>query len=155
MFAATAALTITATLIAPVPAQARGSRAQVTSGFIRDLPADGVVSGGAVMIRTGSDTSGRTTVLIHARGLQPNRTYPVHVHNLPCSATPPGGSHYQHVPGGAVDAVNEIWPRITTNGRGAGTGKATHGNRARPDAQAIVIHNPDDTSIRLACVDLK
>lgn len=111
------------------------------------------VSGSAVMVRSNRQ-GGRTTVLVAARGLDPDTTYPVHVHNQPCSATPPGGSHYQHVVGGPVDAVNEIWPAITTNRHGRGTGYATHGARARADAMSIVIHYPPNTSIRLACLDL-
>jgi Cu-Zn family superoxide dismutase len=101
----------------------------------------------------GSD--GRTLVTLRVRGLVPNTTYPTHVHNQPCSATPPGGSHYQHTLGGPVDAVNEIWPTIETNRRGAGAAFVVHGERARGDAQSIVIHYPPDTSIRLACVDLR
>jgi hypothetical protein len=88
------------------------------------------------------------------RGLEANTTYPAHVHNAPCSATPPGGSHYQHQVGGPVDAVNEIWPIVTTGSAGRGFGSAWHTHRARPDAMSIVIHYPPDTSIRLACADL-
>ena len=50
--------------------------------------------------------------------------------------------------------MNEIWPVVTTNDSGRGWGSAVHRHRARPDAMAIVIHYPPDTSIRLACLDL-
>jgi len=111
------------------------------------------VKGRAVMVRV-PWRHGRTLVAVHVRGLDPATVYPAHVHNAPCSADPPGGSHYQHEVGGAVDDVNEIWPAVTTNAVGSGRSWATHGHWARPDAQSIVIHYPADTSIRLACADL-
>jgi hypothetical protein len=112
-----------------------------------------VTKGAFVMVRVPWRHS-RTFVAVHVRGLDPTTVYPVHVHNAPCSADPPGGSHYQHEVGGAVDDVNEIWPAVTTNDAGRGHGSATHGHWARPDAQSVVIHYPANTSIRLACADL-
>lgn len=111
------------------------------------------VEGRAVMVRV-PWRHGRTFVAVHVRGLDPTTVYPAHVHNAACSADPPGGSHYQHAIGGAVDDVNEIWPVVTTNAAGRGHGSAVHGHWARPDAQSIVIHYPANTSIRLACADL-
>jgi hypothetical protein len=137
------------------PVNAEGQGAQVTSGRVQTLagwPGDDL-TGGAVMIRTGAG-DGRTIVSVRVRGLEPHKTYPVHVHNQPCSFTPPGGGHYQHIVAGPVDAVNEMWPTISTNAQGNGTGFATHDHRARPEAQAIIVHNPSNTSIRLACIDL-
>ncbi|HKJ55732.1 MAG TPA: hypothetical protein VJ978_07065 [Nitriliruptoraceae bacterium] len=110
------------------------------------------ISGHAVMVRIpGTDT---TRIRLHVRGLDPNQEYKVHVHNAPCSSNPPGGGHYQDVVGGAVDAVNEIWPGFTTNDDGVGNGSAVHGHVARDDAQAVVIHWPQDSAVRLACLDL-
>lgn len=130
---------------------------EVTTGRLQTLPGgadlDYDIRGGAIMFRTDRH-GGRTSVFVGARGLDPNTEYPVHVHNQPCSASPAGGSHYQNVILGPVDAVNEIWPTITTDRHGRGTGFAVHGERARSDAMSIVIHYPDDTSIRLACADL-
>lgn len=136
-------------------AHAGGEGAQVSSGRVQTLagwPGDDL-EGGAVMIRSGG-AGGRTIISIHLRGLDPNTTYPVHVHNRPCSFTPPGGGHYQHLVGGAVDATNEVWPTVSTNAHGNGVGFATHDHRARQEAQAIIVHNPANTSIRLACIDL-
>lgn len=133
-----------------------GDAATTTRGEFVTLPA-GVelgyqVTGHAVMVRIpGSDT---TRVTVHARGLDADQVYGVHVHNAPCDATPPGGGHYQHEVGGAVDAVNELWPVITTNAAGVGHGSAVHDHVARPDAQAIVIHWPQNAAVRLACLDL-
>ena len=150
---ATAGITATAS---PVDAHGRHHR-EVTHGHFVTLPGGAElgyhVHGRAKMVR--SDRHGGVTkVVVRVRGLDPDTTYPAHVHNQPCSATPPGGSHYQHVIGGAVDQVNEIWPTITTDHRGRGTGFALHGERARDDARSIVVHYPPDTSIRLACLDL-
>lgn len=137
------------------PAAAHGKEGTVvTRGTFLTLPG-GVdlgyeIGGVAVMVRSDD----RTVVKVRVSGLDANTTYPTHVHNAACSATPPGGGHYQHEVGGAVDAVNEMWPVVTTDDLGRGRGFAIHDHRARPDAMAIVIHYPPDTSIRLACLDL-
>ncbi|NNC79424.1 MAG: hypothetical protein HKN94_04645 [Acidimicrobiales bacterium] len=131
----------------------------VTQGSFETLPGGEElgydVQGRAKMVRTGHGDAGATLVVVRVRGLDPRTTYPTHVHNKPCSATPPGGGHYQNVIGGPVDDVNEMWPAITTNKRGKGTSFAMHDAQARLDAQSIVVHYPLDTSIRLACLDLR
>ena len=131
----------------------------VTHGRFQPLPGGlelGIdMRGRAQMYRVGTARDGATLVVVRVRKLAPNTTYPVHVHNQPCSATPPGGGHYQNVVGGPVDPVNEMWPVIETNRRGRGVGFAVHDARAREDAQSIVVHYPDDTSIRLGCLDLR
>lgn len=130
--------------------------ATVTTGGFQTLPGASDlgldVRGWAGMVRLSARDT--TRVRVHVRGLEPNTTYGAHVHAAPCAATPPGGGHYQHVVGGAVDPVNEIWPTITTNAAGVGRGTARHGHVAREEARAIVIHWPQDSSVRLACVDL-
>lgn len=135
--------------------EAAGTPASITRGSFVTLPGGTVsgytVTGDAIMVRT---PSGRTIVNVRAAGLAPHTTYGVHVHNAPCSAPNPGGGHYQHMVGGAVDADNEMWPTITTGGSGRGTGVAHHEHLARPDAMAIVIHHPDNPAIRIACLDL-
>ncbi len=142
-------------LIPSTPTEATFTPASVTRGSFVTLPGGtGLgyeVTGHAVMIRTAND---RTIVVVTAAGLDPRTTYPVHVHNAPCDAPNPGGGHYQDVVGGPVDDVNEMWPAITTNRGGRGLGVAFHGARARPEAQAIVVHHHDTPSIRLACLDL-
>jgi Cu-Zn family superoxide dismutase len=149
-------LMATALLVAMASPAAAGG-AEVTAGEFETLPG-GVglgydITGHAEMRRAPAD-GGKTIVTVHLRGLDPNTTYPTHVHNAPCTGTPPGGGHYQHDIGGAVDPVNEIWPAVHTNAAGIGLGMAVHGHWARADAMAIVVHYPADTSIRLACVDL-
>ena len=151
---AVAGLTVTST---PVDAGGRHHhhRVEFTSGHFQTLPggADYNINGGAVMVRSDRN-GGRTSVFVHISGLDPDRSYPTHVHNQPCSFDPPGGTHYQNVIGGPADAVNEIWPTISTGRRGGGYGFASHEARGRDDAMSIVVHNPDNTSIRLACLDL-
>ena len=142
-------------MLLAVPAAAGG--AGVTSGDLATLQGGAdlgfEITGRVVMRRVPGD-AGKTLVVVQVRGLDPNTVYPVHVHNAPCSATPPGGGHYQDQIGGPVDPVNEIWPTVETNAAGNGLGVAVHGHRARPDAMAVVIHYPPATSIRLACADL-
>ena len=131
--------------------------AEVTHGDFATLPGGQdlgySVEGRAHMVRAGD----RTIVVVHVRGLEANTTYPTHVHNAPCAATPAGGGHYQDQIGigpSYVNAVNEIWPVVSTNPTGRGLGYATHAHRARAQAMSIVIHYPANTTIRLACVDL-
>ena len=129
------------------------SRGEVTSGDFHtyaagpDLGYD--IAGYAHMTRT---ADGKTIVSVHAVGLLPVTTYGVHVHNKSCSDSN-GGGHYQDVVGGTVDAVNEIWPLFTANEAGVGNGYAANEFRARPEAQAVVIHAP--SGARIACADLK
>ncbi len=144
-----------ATSAAPAIADGRNGPVEVTNGRFQRLPhaADGVhddIKGGAIMFRT----AGHTTVYVRVTGLAPGATYPAHVHNQPCSFNPAGGGHYQQASMPTADPVNEIWPMITTDAKGHGTGHAVNGFVARPEAQSIVIHNPANTPIRLACVDL-
>jgi Cu-Zn family superoxide dismutase len=131
-----------------------GSAAEVTHGRFQTTTIGAErgfdITGRATMVR--SDTGGgRTLVVSVARGLEPGTTYGSHVHNAPCSAG--GGGHYQHVVGGAVDDVNEMWPVLHAQTSGVAHGMAEHGHRARPEAQSIVIHDPSDGA-RIACLDL-
>lgn len=139
--------------VAASPADA-GSAAQVTHGRFSTtstgLARGFNITGQAVMVRSDTD-GGRTLVISVARGLEPGTTYGSHVHNAPCSTG--GGGHYQHLVGGAVDAVNEIWPVLHAQPSGVAHGMAVHRHRARPEAQSIVIHDPSDGA-RIACLDL-
>ena len=151
-------LLIAGALVVAMAAPASAGGAEVTTGDVVTLPGGMAlgyeISGHAQMRRAPGD-GGKTIVTVHLSGLDGNTTYPTHVHNAPCDATPAGGGHYQHQVGGPVDSINEIWPVIATNAAGEGLGKAIHGHWARPDAMAVVVHYPANTSIRLACVDLR
>jgi Cu-Zn family superoxide dismutase len=128
--------------------------AQVTQGDFASFasgPSLGYdVAGQAQMVRT---ADGRTIVTVHLSGLHPGVAYGAHVHNLPCGVSN-GGGHYQHVVGGPVDPFNEIWPGFTANVAGIGSGNATNDFTARPEAQSVVVHDPDAGNARIACADL-
>lgn len=144
-------LVVLAIAVIGIRVVAAGS-AQVTSGdfhtYAAGLERGYDISGRAQMVRT---ADGRTLVQVQAWGLAPDTAYPSHVHNLPCGVNN-GGGHYQDVVGGPVDDVNEIWPGFTTNASGHGNGKAANDFTARPEAQAVVIHDTDGA--RIACADL-
>lgn len=156
-----AAIALIIAVAAPAVAAANDGRhdadTDISRGTFQTLPGGDdlgfTVEGRAMMVRLAH----HTLVHVRVRGLDAKTTYPAHVHDAPCSADPPGGSHYQHRAGEGprfVNAVNEIWPEVRTNGRGRAHGHATHGHRARAEAMSIVIHYPADTSVRLACADL-
>jgi len=129
------------------------SSAQVTKGevqtFAVGLTRGYDISGRAQMVRT---ADGRTLTFAEVYGLAPNTTYPAHVHNAPCAVNFAGG-HYQNVPGGPVNDINEIWLGFTTNASGHGNGHATNDFSARPEAQSVVVHDVDGA--RIACADLQ
>lgn len=144
----------TAAAVGPATASSGVPYDEISDGEVMTLPGgDDLgydIAGAATLVRLVE----RTFVTVDIAGLEPDTTYPTHVHNAPCSADPAGGSHYQNVVDGDVDDVNEIWPIVTTDADGRGHGEAVHAHRARQDAMSIVIHYPEDTSVRLACVDL-
>jgi hypothetical protein len=127
--------------------------AQVTMGefqaFASGLDRGYDISGRVQMVRT---AAGSTLTSVQAWGLAPGTAYPVHVHNAPCAVNNAGG-HYQHVVGGPVNNVNEIWPAFTADASGHGNGHAANAFTARPEAQSVVIHDVDGA--RIACADLK
>jgi Cu-Zn family superoxide dismutase len=143
---------IGALLAAGLPALAQV--AQVTRGDFASFaagPSLGYnVSGRAQMVRT---ADGQSIVTVHVTGLQYGVAYGAHVHNLPCSVND-GGGHYQDMIGGPADPVNEIWPGFTANQAGIGNGFAANDFTARPEAQSVVIHDPNAANARIACADL-
>ncbi len=101
------------------------------------------------------NSNGNTEVDVSVRGLPASlANYPAHVHNLPCEIND-GGAHYMIDPTSTVvEEANEIWPIGSSDASGNSiTHFVKQGHRARPEAQAIVIHNPADGS-RLACATL-
>ncbi len=138
---ATAGITATAS---PVDAHGRHHR-EVTHGHFETLPGGAElgyhVHGRAKMVR--SDRHGGVTkVVVRVRGLDPDTTYPAHVHNQPCSATPPGGSHYQHVIGGAVDRSTRSGRRSrpTTEGAAPGSRCTESGPATTPARSSSTTH---------------
>lgn len=96
--------------------------------------------------------NGGTTFSVNVTGLAPNTSYMSHVHNRPCAMG--GGLHYK-VDESVTTAValNEIWLTLNSDATGAAMASVTAPHIARPDAVAIVIHDPSDAA-KLACVDL-
>ncbi|MBK8010103.1 MAG: hypothetical protein IPK13_02050 [Deltaproteobacteria bacterium] len=94
-----------------------------------------------------------TDVTVSLTGLSPNTTYPAHVHALPCAENEAGG-HYFIDPAAPAGAANEIWPIVSSDANGVGSGKAYVSHVARPDAASIVVHDPV-TKAKLVCVDLR
>jgi hypothetical protein len=149
---------------APVGATAdRDDRSSKEWGVFRTLPAGtemGLrIKGFAVITRSSQGTN----VYALAWGLDPRTTYPAHLHNAPCSASPPGGGHYMNVPGALAEPPNELWlsstadPKagMTTNALGIAFGRGSADWVARPEAQAVVIHAPTEGAPRLACADMR
>jgi superoxide dismutase, Cu-Zn family len=79
-----------------------------------------------------------------------------HVHAGTCELDPPGGPHYKLDATIEAEAeANEIWLNFDADAQGAATNtnaKPTH--LARPDAIAVVVHEPV-TGTRLTCVELQ
>jgi Cu/Zn superoxide dismutase len=144
---------LTLVMLFSLSGTASAQGAQVTSGEFYTYasgPSLGYeITGRAQLVRT---ADGKTLAMVQVSGLTPNATYGVHVHNGSCSNLTSG--HYQNVPGGAVDAVNEIWPTVTANATGNGNGFAMNNFTARPEAQSIVIHALPTGGPRIACADL-
>jgi len=150
----------TALLCIGLAAAPVGAQAQVTSGEFGPLDVPALEVGGhATMVRT---ADGRTKIDAHVEGLEPGRTYPAHVHNLPCG-TSRGGGHYQDTAGAGTTPPNELWPsddprdplaKITANDAGVARGNGTAEWTARAEAQSVVIHQWDDAAVRIACADL-
>lgn len=121
------------------------------------------IEGTAVLARTPAGTMG----VIVVRGLEPGVTYAAHLHNAACSATNPGGGHYQDIAGAGTTPPNELWfsstsdpfAGITANRAGVAVGRGSADWVARPEARAVVIHAiPVGGSTaggpKIACADL-
>lgn len=138
-------------LLVGVTAVSAGNKV-VTTGefhtFATGLERGYDIGGQAMLVRS---SNGRTQAHVKAWGLAADSSYPTHVHNAPCDVNN-GGGHYQDMVGGPVDSVNEIWPRVYTDGAGHGSGHASNNFIARPEAQSVVIHDTDGA--RIACADL-
>ena len=110
------------------------------------------ISGHAQIIRA---ADGTTTVQLHVEGLTASTEYPAHVHALPCEVDS-GGGHYMIDPSVDMsDESNEIWPGFTTDADGVGRANINVAHAARPDAQAIVIHDPAASNAKMACANLE
>jgi hypothetical protein len=140
--------------------------ARPAKGMFTTLPAGqalGLTIDGTAQIKRSADG---TRVMVHVRGLVPGVTYAAHLHAAACSANEADG-HYKNDPAGAAAPPNELWlsstddPRagITANPGGVARGVGSADWVARPEAQAVIIHQipPGGTTAggpKIACADL-
>lgn len=108
---------------------------------------------GWARLRRHDDT---TSVRIKIRGLEPDTTYPAHLHIGNCDETLAG--HYQHVEGGPVDDQNELWPTVVTDRRGHAdiTAKVPWGTRDG-DLSVVIHHHAagdDGKKAKVLCADV-
>jgi superoxide dismutase, Cu-Zn family len=127
--AATGAVCLALTMVA-TPASARASTARQDGTFGVDAYTYNdafVPSGATIRVQTVSPNSAQLIVLLHVRGLLPNREYGAHAHKFACGPSPAdAGGHFQSLEGGAADPVfanaeNEIWLDFTTDDEGNGS----------------------------------
>ncbi|WP_340294534.1 PKD domain-containing protein [Aquipuribacter hungaricus] len=127
----------------------------VTTGGVVLPFADGTttypdVAGTATMLR---DRTGTVTTL-EVTGLRPGTAHMVHVHEQAC-AVGRGGAHFRFDTSQPFAEENEIWLPFTTDAGGA-SGQVVVRTDLRADekARSVVVHDPDDPSLRIACADL-
>lgn len=107
------------------------------------------VDGRALVRRQG----GSTQVSVQLSGLMPNTQFMGHVHDLPCDVNA-GGGHYKMDPAIAETIeANEMWVSLQTDDTGYAIDENIIEHMARPEAQAIVIHDADGA--RVACATLE
>lgn len=124
-----------------------------TSGAAAALPDAGgmALSGTASLTRK---VSGVTEVSVTMTGLAPKTTYMAHVHDLPCSSTPPGGGHFKFDKAiTEVIETNELWLTLVSDSQGDAGDLTWSANVADASAQSVVVHAGDGS--RLACFDLR
>jgi hypothetical protein len=100
---------------------------------------------------------GSTEASLSVTGLPEGVTgFGAHVHAGTCALVPPGGPHYKlDASVGAEVEANEIWLNFDADAQGAGmNSNAKPIHVARPDAIAVVIHEPV-TGTRLSCIELQ
>ena len=122
------------------------------------------VGGVAVVNRSAVGTYGVVVVT----GLEPGVTYAAHLHNAACSASNPGGGHYQDTAGAGTTPPNELWfsstrnplAGITANAAGIAIGRGSADWVARAEARAVIIHaiptgGTPAGGPKIACADLE
>jgi hypothetical protein len=99
---------------------------------------------------------GTTEVTLEVAGLPVGvADFGAHVHAGTCNLTPPGGPHYKLDTSITAEVeTNEIWLDFDADAGGdASSENAKDMHLARPDAIAVVIHEPV-TGTRLSCIEL-
>lgn len=108
-----------------------------------------VPAGASIAVSQRADRLGMS-LRVAVRGVEPDRTFGVHVHTEPCGSTPDAsGPHYQNFQDPrqpSTDPVfanpyNEVWLDLATDGRGEGVEQARQYWRFRPGgARSVVLH---------------
>lgn len=94
---------------------------------------------------------GMSKVEVYLSGLGADTQYASHVHNEACANG--GGAHYLQDMSAEDIAENGLWPAISTDASGAGSGSAMQDFVVRPDARSVVVHEPESGD-RIVCADL-
>ena len=132
--------------------------ATVRSGDLVPFPDAAIIVVGSVdLLRS----NGATVARLSVSDLPAETTFGAHVHDLPCNVRTGvgglGGGHYKLDPSvEGTDEANEMWLTLSTDIDGNASSEIiAEGHTARPEAQSVVVHDPQDASIRLACADLQ
>jgi Cu-Zn family superoxide dismutase len=128
-----------------------------------------VPPGASAQVHAVPTGDGRTRVTLHVYGLQPNRVYGAHAHQLGCGADPMAAlGHFQHTEGNPTSSdfanpTNEIWLDVTTNAAGNGVADTVVDWQFSPQRRphSVVIHamgtltetpNAGKAGARVACL---
>lgn len=106
-----------------------------------------------VAVTVERNRAGFTQASLVASGA-PQGDYPVHLHHRTC-VTNDGGGHYKIDP--EIEETvedNEIWLNFTAERDGNAAVEIEVEHTARPEALSAVVHDPEDSRIRIACTDL-
>lgn len=116
-------------------------------------------------------TDGRTTAVLHVRGVDPGvsgRTFGAHLHNGPCATDLPAlaSGHYNHdahagIAPVVVSSETEVWLDFTVDADGEGDSAAVVQFTAEPGARSVVVHASPTNPVtgaagpRLACLPVE
>ena len=159
-------------LAAAGPALAGAGHASSDGMLVRHGTA--IPEGATATVKAVYPSSGKSTVMLHVRGLLPNTKYGAHAHNNSCGLDPlASGGHFQYLVapiGKTTDPAyansrNEIWLDFTTNAAGNGVAKAVVPWQFAADrrAKSVVIHQQHTSTApgsagtagpRLACINV-
>jgi hypothetical protein len=128
---------------------------------------DHVISGTSTLLQAGIDKGygnaagtasltrgidGGTTVELSLVGMPADMIYSAHVHEYSCGLNS-GGGHYVMDLEADPGELNELWVPVVVGPDGGGSTTKIVPHVARPEAQAIVVHDPGDGA-RVLCIDL-
>lgn len=110
-----------------------------------------VPSGATGKVTAVYDAAGRTVIVLHVKGLEPDTEYGAHTHVNPCGVTgAAAGPHWQRVPDPITPSVNpvyanpgnEIWLDLTTDEDGNGVAQSKQDWQFPPDRRprSVVLH---------------